>query len=236
MSAPPVRLAIAIPHRNGECHICVVRTLSSSDMRGLQVSIVDNSTTSIVENRNVLVQKFLDLPTKPTHLFFLDTDVSVPPDGIKKLLAADKPIVTGVYVDKKEMVFVVRKRLDRYHYVPVQQEWSKYPKPGTGPHWIVKDELRDKVLPCDAAGAGCLMIRREVFEQMPYPWFFEDFNPDVRGHSRESMVSEDFSFFWKANDLGIPSFVHTGVLCGHWFGTMVFPPSWREEDLRPPGG
>jgi len=228
MTGPEFRVAIAVPHRNGQCHIALARTMAAMDMSGVDVKLLDNSASSIVENRNALVQQFLDLPFDCTHMFFIDSDMTVPPDGLKKLLAADKPVISGVCVDKRDMLFIVRKRIDRFHYRVVQEEWSKYPM-GSGPHWIIKDELRDKVLPCDAAGAGCLMIKREVFEGTPYPWFYQDFNPEQTGHNRESLVSEDFTFFYKAQQAGFECFVHTGVLCDHWLGTAKFPPFWQEQ-------
>lgn len=230
MDTSALRLGIAIPHRNGECHISLVRTMVSADIRGIQTSIFDNSSSLVSENRNILVQQFLDHPFKGTHLFFLDTDMGVPADGIRKLLEADKPIISGLYVDKKFGLFVARRRLSRYRYTPVQEQWSKYSIPGKGAPWVLKEELRDKVLECDAAGAGCLLIRREVLEKVSYPWFFEDYDTASTRHGRESMVSEDFSFFYKAAQAGFRAYVHTGVLCVHWLGSLRFPPSWKEDE------
>ena len=231
MDFSQVRLGIAIPHRNGECHICIARTLTSADIRGIQAVILDNSNPLISENRNILVQQFLDHPFNGTHLFFLDTDVSVPSDGIKTLLAADKPVIAGVYVDKKHLRFVVRRCINQFKYVYVQPEWSKYAD-GKGPHWIIKEELQNKVIDCDAAGAGCLLIKREVLETMPYPWFYENYKPGATRHEKESSVSEDLTFFYNAKQAGFQGYIHTGVLCDHWMGTHKFPPFWTEEEAR----
>lgn len=226
MPTEPPRVAIAIPHHTGEVHIAVVRTLVQLDVRGMAVTYLDHGLTSVAINRNLLVQRFLDDPDRLTHLFFLDSDVGVPRDGLHKLVAAGKPVVAGIYVDKRQMRLVLRKRVSRYQHQLMDRELCIPAGQPGAPHWIIRPELRNQVVPCDAAGAGCLLVAREVFERIHYPWFFEDFDPAATRHDATSVVSEDLTFFRLAAEAGFPAFVHTGVLCDHWAGLSKHPPFW----------
>jgi hypothetical protein len=228
MGADEPMVTIAIPHRYGQCNMALVQTLYGLDLSGIQMRLMHHARSSIVDNRNMLVQAFLGAEPPGSHLLFIDTDISVPRDGLQKLLAAGRPIISGLYVDKKEMDYVARRQEGDYEYRSLRAEWSRHPRGKSGHRWILRDELRDRVVPCDAAGAGCLLIEREVLEKVPYPWFFHDFNPEAVGQGPQSSLSSDFSFFKKAAGCGFPGFIHTGVLCYHWQGMTKFPPYWPE--------
>ena len=47
-----------------------------------------------------------------------------------------------------------------------------------------------------------LLVAREVFERVHYPWFFEDFDPAATRHDAMSVVSEDLTFFRLAAEAG----------------------------------
>jgi hypothetical protein len=72
------------------------------------------------------------------------------------------------------------------------------------------------------------LIKREVLERVPYPWFFLSFNPGADRQVRARSLSSDYSFFEKAAGCGFPGFVHTGVLCYHWQGMTRYPPYWPQ--------
>ncbi|MFQ5823267.1 MAG: hypothetical protein ACE5JB_04350 [bacterium] len=57
----------------------------------------------------------------------------------------------------------------------------------------------------DRVGAGCLMVRRGVFEKIKHPWFSFD----------EYGIGEDFDFCRKAKAHGFKIFVDLAVMCGH---------------------
>ena len=77
------------------------------------------------------------------------------------------------------------------------------------------------LIPIDAAGCACLLIRREVLEQIPQPWF-------TRG---EWSVSEDISFFNRVKKAGIEAYADTTVKCGH-VGLYEFTQSDYERALQ----
>jgi len=151
------------------------------DLMVFQGALVDRA-------RNHLIKQMLCHPMKATHILFLDYDILPPPDTLTKLLTAQKPLITGLY----------RKRLPPYEFMAFTKKSSgKYEplslKPGqTSP------------LPIDVAGAGCLLIERNVLEKIPSPWFTSEWREE--GH-----LSEDFSFCEKAREAGFPLFVDPTV-------------------------
>lgn len=145
--------------------------------------------------RNELVKEALKNP-KTTHILFLDTDIIVeepkdPNQALRMLLATDAPIASGLYRAKKKKGFSYAmwvKNPEGEGYIPVL-EWTK------GANWI-------KV---DAIGLGFCLIKREVFEKIPYPWFKWD----------KPQPSEDFYFCELLAKYGYEIRVLTDIKCSH---------------------
>ena len=140
--------------------------------------------------RNILAQQSLD--AKATHLFWIDSDhVFEQPDpneALRLLYMCDAPIVAGLYRAKQKVGFNYAAWLKvEGGYTPIR-EW-------TG-NWI-------KV---DVTGIGCSLIKREVFEKVPKPWFHWE---------EDDAPSEDFDFFEKANRKGYEVRIFTDVRLSH---------------------
>ena len=226
MSRPLV--VLGVPHHHGEVHIEFMKSVLGMDKSDYDMGFVDCAGAEIVTSRNLIVQKFLEHPAKPTHLFFVDTDMGIPRDGISKLLSADKPIVSGVAVAKYSNLWVSKYWGDLWDGLHNVQYDACESRDLREAHWIPKDEYRGKVLEIGATGAACILIKREVFEKIPYPWFYNEFNPNASGHKELSYMSEDISFCYKAKKYGIGVHLHLGVLCDHWAGVKKFPPFWEK--------
>ncbi|HEX5037279.1 MAG TPA: hypothetical protein VFX30_08990 [bacterium] len=150
-----------------------------SDLMVFQGALVDRA-------RNYLIDQMRNHPLDPTHIFFLDADIVPRPDALMKLLRHRLPIVSGLY----------RKRLPPYEPMAFVKKKGPFLKPIslTGP----------KLKTVDVVGAGCLLIRREVFEKIRAPWFTSEWRTE--GH-----LSEDFSFCEKAKKAGFKIAVDTTV-------------------------
>jgi len=108
-------------------------------------------------------QRFLQ--SKHTHLLFVDLDVWMCRKGLKLLLKLDKPIVAGKYLHKEDKVPF----LWYYEYVPPERRLEtakRYGKPV-----ILEDVFYtgNQPRPINKAGTGCLLIKREVAEKVPFP-------------------------------------------------------------------
>jgi hypothetical protein len=149
-----------------------------SDLMVFQGALVDRA-------RNYLIDQMLNHPLDPTHIFFLDADIVPAPDTLMRLLRHRLPVVGGLY----------RKRLPPYEPMALLRRGRIYkPIPVKGP----------RLRKVDLVGAGCLLIRREVFEKIPPPWFTSEWRKD--GH-----LSEDFSFCEKVRKAGYTVMVDTSV-------------------------
>lgn len=128
-------------------------------------------------------------------LFFLDTDVVIPPDTIARLMAHNLPIVSGVYFTRSP---------------PLEPTVWKEVKGG-------KQAIPFQVgqmIEADFIGAGCLLIHMSVFDKITKPYFewtlsFEDPNDFSKGRS------EDFEWCKKVRDRGYKILVDTSIQCRH---------------------
>lgn len=153
--------------------------------------------------RNVCCMKTLELGC--SHLFFLDSDVIPPADAIMRLIAHDKPLVSGVYA-----------RRSPPHGVPVMMR---------GGRWVLPHELpRSGLFEVDVVGAGCMLIRRDLLEAFKpqradagrhwFDWRVDHARSDK--YPPDYYMSEDFTFnLHVKKTLGIPTLVDCGVVCRH---------------------
>ncbi len=154
--------------------------------------------------RNTLADEFLQ--TDATHLLMIDTDMVIPREAVTTLLATCKPIVGGLYFQLNPDGSVSPSIMD------YQKQTGLYQARGT---W-----RPNEVLACNATGAACLMVERQVFQSFrapgAYPWFEEQ-------SIRDQPVGEDLVFCQRAQLAGHPVHVHTGLLFGHEKPIVVGP-------------
>lgn len=131
-----------------------------------------------------------------THLMWLDTDnvAEFPNDinqAMKVLYQCNVPIVSGLYRAKQKEGFnyaawMDAKLSDKIGFVSIQN-WT------------------GNFIEVDTVGFGFCLIKREVFEKMPAPWF----------PWNTPSPSEDFNFCINARKAGYKIHVMTDVKIGH---------------------
>ena len=142
-------LLIGMPHRDN------VSMEWSLGFRNLQVNVPAIFTTSrgtpIDMARNEIVKSALD--AKVDWIFFLDTDVTCPPDTIPRLMAHNLPIVTGVY----------------YTRAPPLEPcvWKEIAPSGKQAIPFVQGQM----IEADFIGMGCCLIHTSVFKNIKKPFF-----------------------------------------------------------------
>ncbi len=154
---PKPKILIGLPTM-GSLHILLTTTIlawmaeaySSGDYSlqvypTMNVQPVDNA-------RNEIVRVFLE-ETDCTHLLFVDSDTIPPRNAIKKLLAADKDIISALtpIIEHDEN----RKNDSNgfYRKMNVVSMADKHVNEYIG------------LMPCKGAGSSCVLIKREVFEK-----------------------------------------------------------------------
>lgn len=132
------------------------------------------------------------LKGKYDFLFFVDSDVILPPDVIEKLLEKNKDIITGVYL-------VGKKVNGRAGVFPVLYDFAN---DGKARMMALKEVLPDKLIKIAVGGFGCTMIKRKVMEKT-----------ELR---REENTTEDVFFYKDARDMhGFETWCDTSVKCDH---------------------
>ena len=136
------------------------------------------------------------------YLFAVDYDISFTPDTLKRLISHDKPLVTGLYIQRKPGEHI----LELYRNAP---NGSQYNIPMSA---LNKDTLE----PIHGCGFGCVLVKKEVFEAVGYPYF-------VYHHAlkMEDTVSEDVDFCNKVKQHGFDMWADTGIMCKH-HGMITF--------------
>lgn len=164
-----------------------------SDLTG--AAITDRMYTHSAEN--ALIQSFLVAEPRLTHIFLTECDMILPHDTITKLLAIDQPCVSGIYFlrgGKGQPCLYTKAYTTKdnpYVHSPVSMFPLDHPFP------------LDKQGHGGCPGLGCVLIRREVFETVPYPWF------DLK----EGKYGSDMYFWTKVRDAKYDVWIDPSVRC-----------------------
>lgn len=143
--------------------------------------------------RNQLVKRMIR--NESEWIFMLDDDVCPPHSVINDLLFHKREIVSGLYWKRYGTI------------VP-----TAYQDGGQSIHPI-SSIPKNTLLEIDFVGAGCLLIHRNVFADIPAPWFeWKMDREDLPLHER---VGEDFDFCRKARKAGYKIHLDTAVQCRH---------------------
>lgn len=166
----------------------------------------------ICRARQDLTATFLNEYPEATHFLQLDDDVQIPPNTLLKLLAADKPIISGLYSHK-----------NKAGYLPIRAK-KKFKITECEPNEIKEVQY---------VPTGCLMQTREVVQKMwdsypdlhykttvvPYAPLAEDKRPRAALYQpyiyKDEYLSEDFAYCQRLQDIGEKIYAHTGVRCVH---------------------
>ena len=151
--------------------------------------------------RDQLVDTALEDKTV-THLLWVDTDnipqsPENPNDALKALMNCNVPIVSGLYKAKQAEGFNNAMWYDLK--MPNQSGFSPI------------NQWTGNFIEADVIGFGFCLIKREVFEKIPRPWFpWNTVSP-----------SEDFNFCIKARQHGYKINVFTDIKLMHEGNLMV---------------
>jgi hypothetical protein len=141
--------------------------------------------------RNYCARKFLE--SDYTHLWFVDNDTIPPPFAYDLLTRANVPVISGIaHVMKEDLDGVVK----RVAMVARKDEKGEY-----------KEARGQGIAPVDRCGSACVLIQRQVFERVEFPYYNEGSWGGVRG--------EDFNFIDKVRAAEIDVYAHHDVVCTH---------------------
>lgn len=138
------------------------------------------------------------------YLFSVDSDIVLPQDTLVKMLAHDKDMISGVYIQ----------RIPNTHVVELYRV-----TPGNGRGHIPYELLKDRgLVEIAGCGFGCVLIKRKVLENVPTPHFVYH---EALDH--QHTVSEDVHFCVQATNQGFTIWTDTSILCDHVGQTTYTP-------------
>ncbi len=238
---PRVFLAIPMRYHDGDlepwAQKCLDLTVAyAEEKRGYQLEHVSWKGNSVTQNAFRLVDQFLNDPRYKscTHYLYSGDDLTFPPDGIQKLLDADKPVIVGCATWKTPPF------------------WCNCDVMGEAGHTskahITREMLQQQMVQeVHAAGSGFMMIKREVLEDVAKLWkeYHEEFSAKMSDKFQGwepvpyfpvlfedgSMTSTDFAFSRTVRAAGHKIYLHCGVIIGHIWKKQISVLdhlSWRE--------
>ncbi len=193
------------------------------------------TSAGVVEGRNEAVKSFLE--SNAEWLWFVDADMGWDPDALEQLIAVadpvERPIVGG-------LCFGFGPITDRIDHA---QAVIKKPFPtifdlretdddiGFDPRWWYTP---GSVTRCFATGAAMLLVHRSVFDAIAArpemgAWFDRMKHPKAK-----KLWGEDTSFCARANMLGYPVYVHSGVRTSHAKVVFVTETTFNDQIVAQP--
>lgn len=152
----------------------------------------------IALQRNRIAQVLL--ATDYEYILYVDADCVPPFGALERLLAHDLPIVSGAVVERA---------------VPFDlcaiESFEPYRR-----YSLETLAERSEPFPVVAAGTGCLLVRRRVFEVLSPPWF-------RCGQLSPEVLAEDTDFCLRAAEAGFPVYLDPRVLVGHETRCVLYP-------------
>lgn len=161
----------------------------------------------IDEARNYFAEQAIQQKAK--YLFMLDEDVVAPGHTLRQLIyqAENRPeamVIGGIYCHKSPpaMPMVFRGM-------------------GAGPYM---DWKAGELFEVDGIAMGCTLVKTEVFQHLPKPWFktIDNLDPYWDGITKAEVWTEDLYFSDLVRKAGFKIYADGAVLCEHWdYNTMV---------------
>lgn len=153
-------------------------------------------TSDRILGRNTCVEQALEQGAE--WLLFLDDDHVFGPGFLTRLLAHEKPVVGGLYLQRMKpfqpVAYTHKDENDVYHALKLNEYAG------------------DELLEVAAVGTGGMLIRSELLRAMEFPWF---------EHGR---ASEDLIFCDKVYELGLgPIYCDLGARLGHMSPAALWP-------------
>lgn len=179
-------------------------------LRSLQAPVNGSMATKTVLNAPIAEAReavaMWAVENNARYLFFLDDDVLMPNNGLRRLLYhldnnPDWDLVSGIYVTKTNLEALPPEKPEPLVF------GGEEGRPGAFWDWKL-----DEIFPIWGCGMGAVLIRVEALKDLPRPWFAEEDTVDgldARG------IGEDMYFCEKLRKNGGKLMADGGLLCGH---------------------
>lgn len=216
-----MRVLIEVPTYDGRISPATSESLWRLDRAGHEVDYKPRQGYGCAMARNRIAADALN--AHYDWVMMADNDIALPQDALVNLLEHGEPVVLGYYLNRYDRGGGKLTTL----YRQGAGAWEMYPARELK---ALRDAGTTK-LRVRGGGMGCALIRADVFELLPFPWFeWTDLDrerldkPDVyECYDAFSSGGEDINFCNMLTAHGIPIHADTRVACGHEFREVKWP-------------
>jgi glycosyltransferase involved in cell wall biosynthesis len=214
-----IKLCVGTPvHSEVSIHYtqCLLEIQKEFITKGNKVSFLMHKSSLITQGRNLTVASFLE--TSADYLLFLDSDIAIGTHVVERMIDADKDIICVPYPLKSMQWAKLKERFERGLIKTdkdLQTAGCVYPVRLEDPNNIVMDK---GVIEVTHAPAGCLLIKRSVFDTLIKNFpdrkikqesiingraeekpFYYNFFDTIHDKKTQTYLGEDFGFckLWK---------------------------------------
>jgi len=129
------------------------------------------------------------------YVLHVDSDIILPNDALVKMLRANKPIISGLYIQRK----------------PGQHILEIYQDAGSGVENIPYSAISHlEIIRIAACGFGAVLVNSDVYRTLDYPHFVYS---SAINHA--STISEDIFFCAKARAANFSAWADVSIKCNH---------------------
>src|SRR5210317_248273 len=209
-----IRLCVGTPvHSEVSIHYtqCLLEIQKEFMKKGNNVSFLMHKSSLITQGRNLTVASFLE--TNADYLLFLDSDIAIGTHVIEKMINADKDVICVPYPLKSIQWSKLKEKFERGMIKTIEDmETGGCTYPVRIPDASDID-MKNGVIEITHAPAGCLLIKRSVFEELirTYPdrkikqksvingqyeekQFYYNFFDTIHDKKTQTYMGEDFGF------------------------------------------
>ena len=169
------------------------------------------------DNKRGKYQKPFDNKVDYDYIMWIDSDIIFKAEDFKKLLQSEHDITSGIY-----------KMQDNIHY-PVVINWDTTYLKNNGNFEFLNDKkieelksnnklLNNRYLNVEYTGMGWMLIKKDVIEQLKYPWFYHEL---YEVDNFVEMLSEDVSFCKNLKKAGFDIYVDLDIRVGHYKNFII---------------
>ena len=165
------KLAILVPTRDllHSAHaLCLTEIVKLNTMNGIDTQVIMDASTILLTQRERLAT--FGQETGAEYLLWLDSDIVAPASTALRLLAHKEPVVAANYIRRQLPAKGVA-----YETIG---NWGD-PLPF---------EATDHLVPVEGVGMGCMLMRADIFDTIPKPWFEFGWSPESNDHLGEDMI------------------------------------------------
>ena len=165
------KLAVCIPTRDTlhSAHaLSLVELVKFNTMNGIDTHVFMDASTILLTQRERLASMAVELDAE--YILWLDSDIVFPATTAVRLLAHEEPVVAANYVRRQLPAKGVA-----YETIG---DWQK-PLPF---------KVYDDLVTVQGVGMGCMLMKTEIFTQIPKPWFEFGWSPASNEFLGEDMI------------------------------------------------